>query len=171
MTDSRQFAGASTGPTELPAVAPAGRAAAPGSHRAKPPRASRSFTGLIDGIIGNLSTLVRKESASVKAEGSNITRQAMKGVGVLGGAVSVSYFVGLFLSVGLWWTLASAVGRSWSGLIVAGLWGLVAVVLVRLGRQQLVGVRREIRTAETWERIVNGVAGIGMDAESHRSAR
>jgi len=44
-------------------------------------------------------------------------------------------------------------------------------VLVRLGRQQLVGVRREIRTAETWERIVNGVAGIGMDAESHRSSR
>jgi len=168
MTDSRQFAGASTAPTELPAVAPASRAAAPGSHRAKP---SRSFTGLIDGIIGDLSALVRKESASVKAEGSNITRRVMKGVGVLGGAVSASYFVGLFLSVGLWWTLGSAVGHCWSGLIVAGLWALVAVVLVRLGRQQLVGVRREIRTAETWERIVNGVAGIGMDAESHRSAR
>jgi len=171
MTDSRQFAGASTAPTELPAVAPASRAAAPGSHRAKPPRASRSFTGLIDGIIGDLSTLVRKESASVKAKGSNIARQAMKGVGVLGGAVSAGYFLGLFLSVSLWWTLGSAVGRSWSGLIVAGLWALVAVVFVRMGRQQLVDVRSEICTTETWKRIVNGVAGIGMDAESRRSAR
>ena len=45
--------------------------------------------------------------------------------------------VALFLSIALWWALSHPVGHSWSALIVAVLWAIIAAVLYSMGRKQL----------------------------------
>ena len=53
------------------------------------------------------------------------------------GAGYAGHMVALFLSIALWWALSHLVGHSWSALIVAVLWGIVAAVLYSMGRKQL----------------------------------
>jgi F0F1-type ATP synthase assembly protein I len=107
-----------------------------------------SVGALISEVTQDLSTLMRQELELAKAEmkaeatkaGNEVKAQATKagkGAGMLGGAGFAGYMVALFLSIALWWALSHLVGHSWSALIVAVLWGIVAAVLYSMGRKQL----------------------------------
>jgi hypothetical protein len=66
----------------------------------------------------------------------------------------------LFLSIALWWALSHVVGHSWSALIVAVIWGIVAAVLAVIGRNRF----REInptpeRTVETLKNVPDALKG------------
>ena len=103
---------------------------------------------LIGEVTRDMSTLMRQELELAKAElkaeatkaGDEVKAQATKagkGAGMLGGAGFAGYMMALFLSIALWWALSHLVGHSWSALIVAVLWGIVAAVLYSMGRKQL----------------------------------
>jgi F0F1-type ATP synthase assembly protein I len=107
-----------------------------------------SVGDLIGEVTRDMSTLMRQELELAKAElkaeatkaGDEVKAQATKagkGAGMLGGAGFAGYMMALFLSIALWWALSHLVGHSWSALIVAVLWGIVAAVLYSMGRKQL----------------------------------
>jgi F0F1-type ATP synthase assembly protein I len=103
---------------------------------------------LLGEVSKDLSTLMRQElelaKAELKADADAATAEvkaqaakAGKGAGMLGGAGYAGHMVALFLSIALWWALSHLVGHSWSALIVAVLWGIVAAVLFTRGRKEL----------------------------------
>ena len=107
-----------------------------------------SVGNLIGEVTRDMSTLMRQElelaKAELRAEANKATGEvkaqaskAGKGVGMLGGAGYAGHMVALFLSIALWWALSHLVGHSWSALIVAVLWGIIAAVLFSMGRKQL----------------------------------
>ena len=67
------------------------------------------------------------------------------------------HFVLVFLSVALWWGLP--IGKAWSAVVVAVVWGVVAAVLALRGRAELRRVRGAPRTAETVRKIPNALKG------------
>ncbi|MFP3671070.1 phage holin family protein, partial [Priestia sp. SIMBA_032] len=67
--------------------------------------------------------------------------RAGKGAGLLGGAGYAGLMAVFFLSIALWWALGYLVGNAWSGVIVAVIWAIVALVLYLVGRKQLETVK------------------------------
>jgi len=96
-----------------------------------------SIGALIGDISSDFSTLMRQEVALAKAEVKDSATKAGKGAGMLAGAGYAGHMVALFLSIALWWALSHLVGHSWSALIVAVIWGIVAAVLASRGRKEL----------------------------------
>ena len=103
---------------------------------------------LIGEVTRDMSTLMRQElelaKAELREEANKATGEikaqagkAGKGAGMLGGAGYAGHLGVLFLSIALWWALSHLVGHSWSALIVAVLWGIIAAVLFSMGRKQL----------------------------------
>ena len=98
----------------------------------------RSSIGeMLTDISTDLSTLVRQEIELAKAELRQSAGKAGKGAGMFAGAGVAGHMVLLFLSIALWWALSHPVGHSWSALIVAVIWGIIAAVLFSMGRKQL----------------------------------
>jgi nitrate/nitrite transporter NarK len=64
-------------------------------------------------------------------------KKAGTGAGLFGVAGFAGYMTIVFLSVALWWALSHLVGHSWSALIVAVIWLIIAAVLFSMGRKQL----------------------------------
>jgi F0F1-type ATP synthase assembly protein I len=125
-----------------------GDAAQPMTEEGHPDVEGTSVGDLIGEVTRDLSTLMRQElelaKAEMKAEATKAANEAKaqaskagKGAGMLGGAGFAGYMVALFLSIALWWALSHLVGHSWSALIVAVLWGIIAAVLYSMGRKQL----------------------------------
>jgi len=96
-----------------------------------------SIGSLIGDISSDFSTLMRQEVALAKAEVKDSATKAGKGAGMLGGAGYAGHIGVLFLSIALWWALSHLVGHSWSALIVAVIWLIIAAVLYSMGRKQL----------------------------------
>jgi hypothetical protein len=107
-----------------------------------------SVGSLIGEVTRDLSTLMRQElelaKAEVREEATKATNEvkaqaakAGKGAGMLGGAGYAGHIGVLFLSIALWWALSHLVGHSWSALIVAVIWLIIAAVLYSMGRKQL----------------------------------
>jgi len=107
-----------------------------------------SVGALIGEVTRDMSTLMRQELELAKAElreeankaTGEIKAQASKagkGAGMLGGAGYAGHLGVLFLSIALWWALSHLVGHSWSALIVAVIWLIIAAVLFSMGRKQL----------------------------------
>jgi F0F1-type ATP synthase assembly protein I len=107
-----------------------------------------SVGDLIGEVTRDMSTLMRQElelaKAELREEANKATGEvkaqaskAGKGAGMLAGAGYAGHMLALFLSIALWWALSHLVGHSWSALIVAVLWGIIAAVLYSMGRKQL----------------------------------
>jgi Putative Actinobacterial Holin-X, holin superfamily III len=107
-----------------------------------------SVGDLIGEVTRDMSTLMRQElelaKAELRADANKATDEvkaqaakAGKGAGMLGGAGYAGHLGVLFLSIALWWALSHLVGHSWSALIVAVLWLIIAAVLYSMGRKQL----------------------------------
>jgi hypothetical protein len=119
-----------------------------------------SLGQLVGDVTRDLSTLMRQELALARAELKQEASKTAKGAGALGGAGFAGYMTLLFLSIALWWALSHLVGHSWSALVVAVLWGVVAAVLAAVGRKKF----REVnptpeRTVDTLKTIPDALKG------------
>ncbi|MDJ0375950.1 phage holin family protein [Cryobacterium sp. PH31-L1] len=115
--------------------------------------AETSLGDLLGEVTRDLSTLMRQELELAKAELRQSATRAGKGAGMLGGAGYAAIMTILFLSIALWWGLGYLVGNGWSGLIVAGLWALIGLVLFLVGRAELKAVKGAPRTVESLKKV------------------
>ena len=111
--------------------------------------ANASLGELLGEVSRDLSTLIRQEMELAKAEIRQSATRAGKGAGLLGGAGYAGLMAVFFLSIALWWALGYLVGNAWSGVIVAIIWAIVALVLYLVGRKQLAQIKGAPQTVET----------------------
>jgi len=111
--------------------------------------ANNSLGELLGEVSRDLSTLIRQEMELAKAEIKQTVTRAGKGAGLLGGAGYAGLMAVFFLSIALWWALGYLVGNAWSAVIVAIIWGVVALILYLRGRKQLETVKGAPQTVET----------------------
>jgi hypothetical protein len=115
--------------------------------------ANTSLGDLLGEVTRDLSTLIRLELALAKAELTESAGKAAKGAGTLGGAAYAAGMTVLFLSIALWWALGTLIGNGWSGVIVAVLWAVIALILYTVGRGELKKVEGAPQTVETLKEI------------------
>ncbi|WP_348787415.1 phage holin family protein [Leifsonia sp. NPDC080035] len=115
--------------------------------------ATTSLGDLLAEVSRDLSTLIRQEMDLAKAELRQTATRAGKGAGMLGGAGYAALMAVFFLSIALWWALGYLVGNAWSGVIVAVIWAIIALILYLVGRKQLKTVQGMPRTVETVKEI------------------
>ena len=117
-------------------------------------RASRQSLGsLLGEVTRDLSTLMRQEIELAKAELSQSAKKAGKGAGLVGGAGYAALMAVFFLSVALWWGLGHLIDNGWSAVVVALVWGIVALVLYLVGRKELKTVQGAPRTVDSIKRV------------------
>ena len=109
----------------------------------------RSLGDLLGQVTSDLSTLMRQELELAKAEARQEAKKAGKAAGMFGGAGFAGYMVALFATVALMAALASVIPWGWAALIVAALWGIVALVLYSRGRSEMRRVQGMPHTKET----------------------
>jgi len=119
----------------------------------------RSVGELFSAVSRDLSTLMRQEVALAKAEVRESATKAGAGVGLLSGAGVAGHFVLLFLSIAAWWGIAQWIGQAWSGVVIAVIWAIVALILYSAGRSRLRQVEGMPRTVETTKEIPDALAG------------
>ncbi len=115
--------------------------------------ASTSLGDLLGEVTRDLSTLIRQEMELAKAELKQSASRAGKGAGMLGGAGYAALMAVLFLSLALWWAIGTLIGLGWSGVVVAVIWAIVALILFVVGRGQLKKVQGAPRTVESVKKI------------------
>ncbi|SEM86400.1 phage holin family protein [Cryobacterium luteum] len=115
--------------------------------------AETSLGDLLGEVTRDLSTLMRQELELAKAELRQSATRAGKGAGMLGGAGYAALMAVLFLSIALWWGLGYLVGNAWSGLIVAGLWAIIGLVLFVMGRKEMKTVKGAPKTVDSLKKI------------------
>ncbi|TFV65306.1 UNVERIFIED_ORG: phage holin family protein [Bacillus sp. AZ43] len=109
---------------------------------------------LIGEVAKDMSTLMRQELELAKVELKAEAKKAGTGAGLFGAAGFAGYMTVVFLSVALWWALSHLVGHSWSALIVAVLWGIVAAVTGLMGKKKFEQVHpKPERTVETLSQV------------------
>jgi len=110
-------------------------------------------------VSRDLSTLVRQEVELAKAEAMQSAKKAGKGAGMLAGAGYAGGMTLLFVSIAVWWALGELVGRGWSALIVAVVWGIVAAVLASRGRTELKETPTMQETTDSLKKIPEALRG------------
>lgn len=119
----------------------------------------RSIGELISAVSEDFSTLMRQEVELAKAEVRQSATQAGAGIGLLSGAGVAAHMVLLFLSIAAWWGIAQWIGQAWSGVVIAVIWAIVALILYSSGRSRLRRVEGVPRTVETTKQIPDALAG------------
>jgi VIT1/CCC1 family predicted Fe2+/Mn2+ transporter len=115
--------------------------------------ATTSLGDLLGEVTRDISALMRQEVALAKAEIRESASESAKGAGMLGGAAYAAMMAIFFLSFALWWTLSLFIGGGWSGVVVAVLWAVIALILYAVGRGQLKKVEGAPQTVETLKEI------------------
>jgi hypothetical protein len=114
---------------------------------------TNSLGDLLGEVTRDMSTLMRQEVELAKVEIKQSATRAGKGAGMLAGAGVAGHFVLLFLSLALWWALATLMGGGWSAVVVAVIWAIVAAILAAMGRKELNAIKGMPQTAETLQEI------------------
>ncbi len=135
-----------------------------GAHETYEKGELSSVGALIGDITEDMSTLLRQEVALAKLEVQDSAKKAGKGTGMLAGAGVAGHFVLLFLSIALWWGLGAVIGGTWSAIVVAVVWAIVAAILAAMGRKELKNVHGVPQTVETAKRVPDALKG-----NEHRS--
>lgn len=125
----------------------------------RPAEDDRSVGELISAVSEDFSTLMRQEVELAKAEVRESAKRAGAGVGLLSGAGVATHMVLLFLSIAAWWGIAQWIGQAWSGVVIAVIWAIVALILYSSGRSRLRQVEGLPRTVETTKHIPDALAG------------
>lgn len=115
--------------------------------------ASTSLGELLGEVSRDISTLMRQEVALAKAELKESAAKSAKGAGLMGAAGYGALMAVFFLSMALWWALGTLVGGGWSGVIVAVIWGVIALILFLIGREKLQEADGAPQTVETLKEI------------------
>jgi hypothetical protein len=117
-------------------------------------KASRTSLGeLLGEVTRDLSTLMRQEIELAKAELTQSAKQAGKGAGLLSGAGYAALMAIFFLSVALWWGLGHLIDNGWSAVVVAVIWGIIALVLYLMGRGEMKKVKGAPRTVDSIKQV------------------
>jgi hypothetical protein len=117
-------------------------------------KAARTSLGdLLGEVTRDVSVLMRQEIALAKAELSESAKKAGKGAGLFGGAGYAGMMTLLFLSIALWWGLGHLIDNGWSAVVVALIWGIVALVLYSRGRKELKTVKGAPETIDSLKKI------------------
>jgi hypothetical protein len=139
------------GPDSTPV---SGNIGTPMTSEGNPDVEGTSVGQLMGEVAKDLSTLMRQELELAKVEVKAEAKKAGTGAGLFGAAGFAGYMVLLFLSIALWWALSHLVGHSWSALIVAVLWGIVAAVTFTMGKKKFQEVNpKPERTVETLQQV------------------
>ena len=121
-------------------------------------KASRTSLGdLLGEVTRDLSTLMRQEIELAKAELSQSAKQAGKGAGLLGGAGYAALMAVLFLSIALWWGLGHLIDNGWSAVVVAVIWGIIALILYVVGKKEMKSVQGAPRTVESIKQVPEAI--------------
>ena len=115
--------------------------------------ASTSLGDLLGEVTRDISTLMRQEVELAKAELKDSATKAGKGAGLLGGAGYAGIMAVLFLSIALWWGLGHLIDNGWSAVVVAVIWGVIALVLYLKGRKSLKTVQGAPKTVDSLKKI------------------
>jgi hypothetical protein len=115
--------------------------------------ASSSLGELLGDVTRDLSQLMRQELQLAKAEAKESASKAGKAAGFLSGAAYAGLMAIFFLSLALWWALGTLVGGGWSGVIVAALWAVSALIMFGVGRAQVAEIRGTPETIDTLKEI------------------
>jgi hypothetical protein len=115
--------------------------------------ANTSLGDLLGEVTKDLSTLMRQELELAKAELKQSATRAGKGAGMLGGAGYAASMVILFLSIALWWALGTLIGGGWSGVVMALVWAVVALILFLVGKKQIKEINGAPKTVESLKKI------------------
>ncbi|MDW5322398.1 phage holin family protein [Plantactinospora sp. KLBMP9567] len=135
-----------------------------GADREQDP--SRASIGeLLGAVTRDTSTLVRQEIQLAKLELRQEMRTAGRVAGMFGGAALGALMVLLFLSYALWWGLSNVMDQGWGALVVAGVWAVVAAILVGVARRQARSLRPLPQTSESIRRMPSAM----RDRTQHRS--
>jgi len=117
-------------------------------------KAARTSLGdLLGEVTRDVSTLMRQEIALAKAELSESAKRAGKGAGLFGGAGYAGMMAVLFLSIALWWGLGHLIDNGWSAVVVAVIWGVIALVLFLRGKKELKAVQGAPETIDSLKKI------------------
>ena len=114
---------------------------------------ANSLGDLLAEVSRDISTLMRQEVELAKAEIRESAKRAGRGAGLLGGAGVAGMLALLFVSIALWWGLGYLMGNAWSAVVVALLWGIVALVLALTGKKQIEEITGIPRTVEAVKEI------------------
>lgn len=115
--------------------------------------ANSSLGDLLGEVTRDVSTLMRQELELAKAELKDSAARTGKGAGMLGGAGYAAMMAVLFLSIAAWWGLGNAIGRGWSGLVIAVIWAAIALVLFVVGKKRLKSVKGAPQTVDSIKKI------------------
>ncbi|GIG86032.1 phage holin family protein [Plantactinospora endophytica] len=121
--------------------------------------AQASIGELLTAVTRDTSTLVRQEIQLAKVELRQEMRTAGRVAGMFGGAALGALMVLLFLSYALWWGLSNVMDQGWAALVVAGVWALIAVVLVSVARRQARSLKPLPQTTDSVRRLPAAVRG------------
>jgi hypothetical protein len=117
-------------------------------------KAARTSLGdLLGEVTRDLSTLMRQEIELAKAELTQSAKQTGKGAGLLSGAGYAALMAIFFLSVALWWGLGHLIDNGWSAVVVAVIWGIIALVLYLMGKGELKKVKGAPRTVDSIKQV------------------
>ncbi|MFP7761174.1 phage holin family protein [Marisediminicola sp. LYQ134] len=120
--------------------------------------ATTSLGELLGDVTRDLSTLMRQEIELAKAELTETGKRAGKGAGLLGGAGYAGIMAVFFLSVALWWALGYWFDNlAWAAVVVAVLWGIIALVMFLVGKKELKRVPGAPRTVDSVKKIPEAV--------------
>ena len=112
-----------------------------------------SLGDLLGSVTGDISTLFRQEVELAKAELTVSAKKAGKGAGMFGGAGLTGLFALLFLSLAAMWGLGTLIGVGWSSLIIAVVYGVVALVLFLRGKKELKQIQGAPGTVDSLKKI------------------
>jgi hypothetical protein len=115
--------------------------------------AANSVGELLSEVSRDISTLMRQEVDLAKAELKESASRAGKGAGLFGGAGVAGILALVFVSVALWWALGYLMGNAWSALIVAAIWGVVALILTLVGKREIESISGMPKTVDTLKEI------------------
>lgn len=115
--------------------------------------ATTSLGDLVGEVSRDLSNLMRQEVELAKAELKQSAKRAGKGAGMLGGAGYSGAMAVLFLSIAAWWGLGFLINNAWSALVIAVIWGIVALILALVGRKKLEEIEGMPQTIDSAKRI------------------
>src|SRR5215212_11271789 len=120
----------------------------------------RSIGQILGDVSRDVSTLMRQEVALAKAEMRQSGKRAGKGIGLYAGAGIAGILFLAFLSVCAWWGLGAVINsRTWSALIVAVVWAIIAAILAMLARNEMRRICGLQPTTETLGKVPNALKG------------
>jgi nitrate/nitrite transporter NarK len=97
----------------------------------------RAMSNVLQDIIGNVQEIVRSEVRLAKAEVKQETSKAGKAAGILAGGGVFGLYAGGFLLLAIAYALSLVVPPWLAALLTALLAGMIAGIMVVIGRKQL----------------------------------